>query len=358
MKHLLFLSLILVVLSGGVVHAQDEIEWQCPPEFAGQTLNVYNWSLYIGETTISNFEELCDVEVVYDVYDTTEVVISRLREGNPGYDVVFMSDFMITMMIEEGYLEPLDHTKIPNYTNIGDEFKDPAYDPGNAYSVPYLWGTTGLMVNTDVVTEPVTSWQQFFEYDGPVAWLDEATTLIAIGSIMTGHEPNPANEDEVIAARDYLIENGRNVRTISADIIPLMETGEVDMAIGYNGETFQLLEACQCDYFSYVIPAEGSNIYMDAMSVPVGARNPELAHVFIDFILDPHAGAEIANYVGYATPNQAVLDMDLIDPEYRDDPAIYLDSDVIRTLFYLEYNVDLELPILDAWDEVTLSVGE
>lgn len=353
---LLIASLVIVPVSS-VSLAQDEITWQCPPEFAGQTLNVYNWSLYIGETTIANFEELCDVEVVYDVYDTTEVVISRLREGNPGYDVVFMSDFMITMMVEEGYLEPLDYAKIPNYANIGDEFKDPAYDPGNAYSVPYLWGTTGLMVNTEVVTEPITSWTQFFEYDGPVAWLDEATTLIAVGSLMTGHAPNAANEAEVMDARDYLIANGGNVRTISANIIPLMETGEVDMAIGYSGEAYQLLDACQCDHFTYVIPGEGSNIYMDAMSIPVGAQNPDLAHAFIDFILDPVVGAEIATYIWYATPNQAVIDQSLVDQDYLDDPAISVDPDVVRTLFYLEYNIDLELPILDAWDEVTLSVG-
>lgn len=365
MKYLISTLLTLVLVAGALlgssVHssrAQDDIAWECPPEFAGQTLNVYNWSLYIGETTVPTFEELCDVEVVYDVYDTTEVVISRLREGNPGYDVVFMSDFMITMMIEEGYLEPLDYSKIPNFANIGAEFTDPAYDPGNAYSVPYLWGTTGIFVNTNEVTEPVTSWEQFFNYDGPVAWLDEATTMIALGALLTGHEPNPTSEEVVLEARDYLIEHGGNVRTISADIIPLMETGEVDMAIGYNGEAYQLLESCQCDYFSYVIPDEGSNIYMDAMSIPVGAQNPDLAHAFIDYILDPVVGAEIANYIVYATPNQAVLDADLVDPAYRNDPAIYLAPEVIETLFYLKNNIDLELAILDAWDEVTLTVGE
>ena len=361
MKRLAFAILIVSLLSmpvASVSRAQEDITWKCPPEFAGQTLNVYNWSLYIGETTITSFEELCGVDVIYDVYDTTEVVISRLREGNPGYDVIFMSDFMITMMIEEGYLEALDYTRIPNYANINDEFKDPAYDPGNAYSVPYLWGTTGLMVNTNLVTEPVTSWTQFFEYDGPVAWLEEATTLIAIGSLMTGHEPNPTNEADILDARDYLIANGGNVRTISANIIPLMETGEVAMAIGYNGEAYQLLDACQCDYFTYVIPEEGSNIYMDAMSIPVGAQNPDLAHAFIDYILDPVVGAEIATDIWYATPNQAVIDLGLVDQDYLNDPAIYVAPEVIENLFYLKNNIDLELPILDAWDEVTLSVGE
>jgi spermidine/putrescine transport system substrate-binding protein len=369
MKKLLFIVVVLAFVAAfapqtphqttPAAQAQEGIEWTCPPEFAGQTLNVYNWSLYIGEETIPTFEELCDVTVNYDVYDTTEIVISKLREGNPGYDVVFMSDFMITMMAEEGYLEELDLERIPNWVNIADAFKNPTYDPENRYSVPYQWGTSGIMYRTDAVEEEITSWQQLFDFDGAVAWLDEATTMIAVGLIMNDYEPNPNDEESIEVARDYLIENGGNVRTITAvDIITLLETGEIDMAVGYSGEAYQLLANCECDDFTYVIPEEGSNIYVDAMSIPVGGKNPDLAYVFIDYILDPHVGAAISNYIAYATPNQAALDMGLIDETYLENPVIYLPEEVIERLYFLEDRPELEQAILDAWDEITLSVGE
>jgi spermidine/putrescine transport system substrate-binding protein len=362
--HVLVLAcvvLLALVSVRGPSHtaAQEGIEWQCPPEFAGQTLNIYNWSLFIGEETIPTFEKLCDVEVVYDVFDTTEQVINRLREGNPGYDVVYLSDFMVTLMSSEGLLEPLDFSKIPNFANIGDEFKNPTYDPDNQYSVPYTWGTSGVAYNVNNVEGEVTSWQDLFDYDGPVAWLDDSATMLAIGLIMLGYDPNSTDESQIEEARDYLIEHSDNVKTIAvSDGQILLETGEVDMVILYSGELFQLASSCECDDFAYVIPEEGSNIYVDTMTIPVGARNPDLAHVYIDYILDPHVGAAIANDIGYATPNQQALDLDLILPEYRQDPIIYLPSEVIERLYYLELNPDIELARLDAWDEITLTVGE
>ncbi len=367
MKHLLIIVL-LVSLLGGILpfsstatpsaNAQDGIEWQCPEEFAGQTLNVYNWSLYIGEETIPTFESLCDVTVNYDVYDTADVIVTRLREGNPGYDVVFTSDYVTEAMIEEGYLVPLDFSLLPNFANISEQFLGEFFDPENEYSIPYLWGTTGLAYNTDRVEGDVDSWDDMFNHNGPVAWLDESPVILATGLLMLGYPPNPEDEDQIEEARDYLIENGGNVRTIaSVDAIQLMETGEVDMAIMYSGEAYQLLDACQCDNFSYVIPIEGANVYIDSVSIPTGARNTELAHAFIDFLMDPYVAADISNYLVYATPNQRVLDLGLVDPEILENPAVYLAPEVIERLYFIINNPDLELPILDAWDEIILSVG-
>ncbi|PJF43541.1 MAG: hypothetical protein CUN55_08580 [Phototrophicales bacterium] len=339
-------------------NAQDGIEWQCPEDFSGQTLNIFNWSLYIGEETIPTFEKLCDVTVNYDVYDTADVMLTRLREGNPGYDVVFMSDYMTQAMIEEGYLEPLDFSLLPNFENISEQFTGLFFDPENEYSVPYLWGTTALTYNINRVDDEVTSWADMFEYDGPVAWLDEPPDIIAIGLLMTGNPPNPENEEQIEEARDYLIEHGDNVRAIeSINLIQLMETGEVDMAIMYSGEAYQLIEACECDDFEYVIPVEGANIYIDSVSIPTGARNTRLAHAFIDYLMDPYVAAEISNTVIYASPNKKVEELGLIDPEIRENPAIYLEPEVIERLFFIQNNPDLEIAILDAWDEIILSVG-
>ncbi|MCB9436660.1 MAG: spermidine/putrescine ABC transporter substrate-binding protein [Anaerolineales bacterium] len=365
-RKLLILPLLLafVVLSVNVVpmpaQAQDasDIGWVCPEEFAGQQLNVFNWSLYISEAAIPNFEELCDVKVVYDTYDTTEAVFTRLREGNPGFDVVFLSDFMVTLMGEEDLLEPLDLDLIPNFANIGDEFKDPAYDPGNVYSVPYLWGSTGISYNVERVDE-ITSWNDLFDYDGPVAWMDEPTVMLGVALLMNGHDPNSVDSDEIAEARDYLIDKGGNVRTIAAsDGTFLLETGEVDIIVGYSGELFQILTNCECDDFAYAIPEEGGNIYVDTMTIPTGARNPELAHAFIDYMLDPVVGAANANEIGYASPNQVSIDMGLIDPSYLENGVIYLEPETIERLFYITQNPEGELDRLDAWDEVSLMVGE
>lgn len=364
-KHLiLLLTLTFMVLGLNMaplsIQAQDaaEIEWVCPEGFAGQQLNVFNWSLYISEDAIPNFERLCNVKVVYDTYDTTESVFTRLREGNPGYDVIFLSDFMVTLMAEEDLLMPLDLDKIPNFANIGDEFKDPAYDPSNVYSIPYLWGSTGISYNRNRVDE-ITSWEDMFNYNGPVAWLDEPTVMLAVGLLMNGYDPNSVDEDEIAEARDYLIENGGNVRTIAAsDGSFLLETGEVDIIVGYSGELFQVLMNCECDDFAYAIPEEGGNIYVDTMTIPVGAKNPALAHVFIDYMLDPLVGAVNANEIGYASPNRVSIEMELIDPDYLDNDVIYLSPEIIERLFYITQNPDGELARLDAWDEVSLLVGE
>lgn len=366
-KHLLIVVLLVSLIAGVLplttattptANAQDGIEWQCPEEFAGQTLNIFNWSLYIGEETIPTFEELCDVTVNYDVYDTADVLLTRLREGNPGYDVVFMSDYMTEAMIDEGYLEPLDYSLLPNFENISGQFLGQFFDPENEYSVPYLWGTTGLVYNNTRVDAAVTSWQDMFDYDGPVAWLDEPQVMLAVGLLLEGYPPNPEDEDQIADARDLLIENGGNVRTIeSINLIQLMETGEVDMAVLYSGEAYQLLEACECEDFTYVIPDEGANIYIDSVSIPTGARNIPLAHAFIDYLMDPQVAADISNYVVYASPNSQVEALGLIDPAILEDPVIYLEPEVIDRLFYIENNPELELPILDAWDEIILSVG-
>lgn len=363
----LFILFVLLTLVVGIVPAftlaqdDDEMEaWACPEGFEGQTLSVFNWSTYVADDTIPNFEELCGVEVVYDVYESNEAMLARIREGNPGYDIIVPSDYTIAIMADEGLLEPLDLEKIPNFANIGEQFVGAPYDSENQWSVPYQWGTVGVGYNlNEVEGAEILSWQQMFEHDGNVAWLEDPRAMIAIGLVMLGYDPNTGDLDEIAEARDFMIENSSNVVAIAADDGQvLLERGDVDITVEYSGDIFQIMDECECEDFGYAIPLEGSVVWIDNLAIPIDAPNVELAHVFIDYILDAHVGADISNYTAYASPNQAAIDMELIDEEYLNDTSIYPDEEISARLFFITEDADTEQDYLDAWDEIVIFSGQ
>lgn len=351
---LCFLFVIAVPLRGQEV----ETAWVCPDGFAGQTLNVYNWATYIGETTIADFEALCDVSVTYDVYESNEALIARLRQGNPGYDVAFPNEYAVAIMIRDGLLETLDINNIPNYANVAQVWQGFDFDPDTQYGVPYLWGTTGITYNKTVVTEEITSWMQFFEYDGRVAWLDDQRTMMSIALRVLGYDPNSADEEQIAEARAFLIENGSNVVAIADDDgDALLARGEIDIAVEYSGDIYQLLVDCECDDYAYVIPEEGSIADITLMVIPAGAPNPALAEVFMDYILDVQVGADIVNDTLYATPNQAAIDSELIPEDFLNNPAVFPSEEALENLWFLADLPDVEQAYNDAWDEILIFVG-
>lgn len=361
-KFLLVVSaLIVLVAVNGVLFAQDTVEiepWVCPSGYEGQQLSIYNWSTYVAEDTIANFEEACGVTVVYDVYESNEAMLARIGQGNPGYDILVPTDYIVALMIAEGMLEPLNYANIPNLANVSETLLNPPYDPGNVYSIPYQWGTIGIGYNVNEVGEEVTTWQQMFEYQGRVAWLEDVRAMLGIALNMLGYDPSTSNPDEIAEARDLLIANGGNVVAIAADDgQALLERGEVDMVIEYNGDIFQLIDDCECEDYAFIIPEEGAQMWVDNLVIPVGAPNKELAEVFIDYILHPQVGADISNYTAYATPNQVAIDNGLIDEELLDNPSIYPTDEVRERLFFTEDNPDGEQYFNDAWDEIKVLLG-
>lgn len=339
---------------------EDELEpWTCPEGFEGQTLSVYNWSTYVAEDTIPNFEELCGVTVEYDIYESNEAMLARIREGNPGYDIIVPSDYTIGLMADEGLLEPLDLEKIPNFEHVAEQFVGAPYDPENEYSVPYQWGTLGLGYNVNNVEGgEITSWADLFEHDGPVAWLESPNEMISIGLVMLGYDPNTTDLDEIAEATEYMIEHSENVVAIAEDDgQAMLERGDVDVTVEYSGDIFQIMDECECEDYGYIIPSEGTVVWIDNLAIPVDAPNVELAHVFIDYILDPQVGADISNYTAYGTPNGTALEMGLIDEELLEDTAIYPDEETSERLFYLLENPDTEQAILDSWDEIVIFAG-
>lgn len=367
---LLAVLLLVVAMMPSFTFAQDdELEaWVCPAGYAGQTLHVYNWSTYVADDTIPNFEKLCDVEVIYDVYESNESMFARIQQGNPGYDIVVPTDYIVAIMIEEGLLEELDLDLIPNFANIMPQFsEDRPYDPDNEFSVPYLWGTVGVGYNTEEVDTPITSWSQVFEYNGSVAWLEDHRAMISVGLILLGYDPNTTDSDEIAEARDFLIDNSSNVVAIAADDGQvLLEQGNVDITVEYSGDIFQIIDNCECEDFAYAIPDEGAVVWVDNLAIPKDAPNPELAHVFIDYILDPQVGADIANFTAYGSPNQVSIDAGLIDEEYLSNPAIYpvsiTNPDEAASsgagLYFIRELPDVEQDYLDAWDAIIIAARD
>lgn len=338
--------------------AQEEGSWTCPAGLEGQRLNVYNWTTYIAEDTVSNFEALCGVTVTYDTYPTEDDMLARIRQGNPGYDIVVPSGTIMSLMVNEGLLEPLDLENIPNVANVAETFLDLPFDPGNQYSLPYQWGTVGIGYNRTRVGGEITSWEEMFAYEGPVSWIEDVRGIMGVALLMAGFDPNSTNPDEIAAARDFLVENGSNVVYINQDDgQEVLLRGEADIVMEYSGDIFQIIDECACDDYAYVIPEEGTYFWVDNVAIPVGAPNKALAEVFIDYLLDPQVGADISNYTAYGSPNRAAIEAGLIDEALLNNPGIYPSEETEERLFSIVNDPEAEGLYNDAWDEVKIFVG-
>ena len=341
---------------GGVAAAQD---WTCPEGYEGQSLSIYNWTTYIAEDTVSNFEKLCDVSVTYDTFPTDDDMLARIRQGNPGYDVVVPSATTLTTMIAEGLVEPIDKANIPNFANVDRTFAGLPFDPDNSYSVPYQWGTIGIGYNREAVGGDITTWDDVFSYDGAVSWLEDVRPMLGVGLLKLGYDPNSSNPGEVNEAKDYLVDNSANVVYINQDDgQEVLVRGEADIVVEYSGDIFQIIDECECDTYAYVIPEDGANFWIDNLAVPVDAPNPALAEVFMDYILDAQVGADISNYTAYGSPNTAATEAGLIDAELLADPGIYPSEETRAGLFFVEQDAEREELYNQAWDELRIFVGE
>lgn len=365
MKQLLVMVFLVAALAFSLplANAQDEydpskIAWTCPEGFEGQTLSIYNWATYIGSNTIRTFEELCDVKIVYDVYDSNEAMVARLRQGNPGYDIAFPNDYIIPLMIRENLLLEVDLTHIPNIANVSDAWRDMAFDPDNLYTVPYVWGTTGIAYNVNRVNTPPRTWMDFFTYEGKIAWINDSRTMLSVALNTLGYDPNSVDPDEIIAARDFLIEHADNVIAVASDDgQALLERGEVDMVIEYGGDIFQLTIDCECEDYAYMLPEDGSVLDIATMVRLADAPNPDLALVFMDYVLDPYVNGQIVNEIAYPTANQAAIDGGFVDDSLLNDPLVFPDLENTQNSWFLDYIADADVFYNNAWDETLILIG-
>jgi spermidine/putrescine-binding protein len=321
-------------------------------------LYVFNWSDYIDEELLPMYEEETGVHVIYDTYDSNEDLLAKLQAGATGYDVVFPSDYMVAQMIELGLLAELDLNNIPNFQYVADFNKNPAYDPGNQYSVPYFWGTTGIGYDTSVVDPPPDSWAWIFDpevvcqyQDGGVNVLDDERELIGAALKYLGYSLNDGDETHLNAARDVLLAAKPCWKTFdSAGYIDnLMIPGEIVLTQGWNGDVF--VAAADNENWAYVMPKEGGTVWQDNMTIPASSTRKATAENFINWMLEPHHAAQNTNYVWYASPVEAAKEY--IDQDILDDPSIYLDDETISRLEWIE---PLPGDVLSIWDRVWTEV--
>lgn len=313
-------------------------------------LNFYNWDTYIGEDTLSNFQEATGITPRMDLFADNDELFAKLKDGNPGYDVIVPTNDYVERMIQANMLEQLDHDKIPNFANVGTAFQDGAFDPGRKFSMPYMWGTIALGYRISEVEggEAPLSWAALYDsdqYAGRVSLLGDAQNVIGHALKYLGYSLNSSNAAEIKQAEELIIANKKNIKVFADDNgQDLLAAGEVDLAQEWNGDILQVME--EDDDISLTVPQEGGLLWQDCLCVPTGAPHPENAHAFINFLLDAEEGKDIAEYIYYATPNAAAKA--LTDPEYSENPAIFPTDEVLAKC---EPAVFLGQDVTKMWDE-------
>lgn len=289
-----------------------------------------------------------------DLYESNEEMIAKLQAGGVSqYDLIFPSDFYVPSIIQLRLVQPLDHGKLPNLRNLDDKFKNPPFDPGNRYSVAYQWGTTGLVYRKDKVGKP-ESWAVLFrDPKAPFILMDSPREMLGNALKYLGYSVNTKNPKEVQAAGQLLLQTKRSRYFLGFEGgvggKNRVVAGAAAYAVVYNGDAVKAADE-NPGKVDFAIPKEGATLWVDSMMIPAKAPNPEAAHLFINFILDPKVGAQLSNFNRYATPNKAALPY--INPADRKNPAIYPSSELMKRLeFILDLGKDNRI-----YDEVWTAV--
>ncbi|MCF6751700.1 polyamine ABC transporter substrate-binding protein [Pseudomonas stutzeri] len=335
-------TLLAMTLAGAVAGAAQAQE---------KVLHVYNWSDYIAEDTLENFTKETGIKVVYDVFDSNEVLEAKLLAGSSGYDVVVPSNPFLAKQIKAGVFQKLDKSKLSNWENLDKSLLkalDPS-DPGNQYAIPYMWGTIGIGYNVDKVkavlgdNAPVDSWDLVFKPENieklkvcGVSFLDSPTEILPAALHYLGYAPDSGKADELKKAEELFMQIRPHVAYFhSSKYISDLANGETCVAIGYSGDIYQAKaraeEAKNGVNVGYKIPKEGAGSFFDMVAIPADAKSVENAHVFINYLMKPEVMASITDYVQF--PNANAASTPLVAEAIRTDPGIYPSQEVLQKLY-------------------------
>lgn len=325
-------------------------------------LNLYNWVEYIDPAIKDQFQAECGVEVIEDNFDSNETLLAKLQAGGANYDVIVPSDYMVDIMIGEGVLQPLDFSVITNVSYFGSTFTHQYFDPDQAYTVPYFFGTSGFAVDTSVVPDPVASWALVFEPSsevcGKISMLDDQRETLGAALMYLGYSINDTDPAHLEEAKNLLIAQSECVKAYDSQTNDdLIIQGETWVGHMWTGDAILagLPDLGGREEIVYVIPREGCTIWQDNLAIPVGAPNAYTAMVFINFLSDPQIAAANAEFVGYGSPNEAAYEF--INPEIMADEGIYPNDETFATLQWIE-DVGDSLELYDRiWTEFKAAIG-
>ncbi len=336
-----------------------------------KVVHVYNWSDYIGENVLDEFTKATGIKVVYDVFDSNDILETKLLAGGTGYDVVVPSATFLARQIQAGVFQPLDKSKLPNLTHQWDEISNQLakkYDPGNEYAVNYMWGTTGIGYNVGKIEErmpdaPVNSWAMVFDpdvvskfADCGVYMLDASDEILPAALNYLGKDPDSKDPKELEEAA-ALIEKVRPYvqKFHSSEYIEALANGNICLAVGWSGDVLQArdraAEAGGDTEIAYVIPKEGAGMWFDNFAIPADAPHLEEAYAFINFMIDPKIAAENSNYVYYANGNKG--SQEFLNEDVIGDTAIYPDEETMARLFTLTpYDPKVQRVVTRLWTKI------
>ncbi|AWZ48581.1 spermidine/putrescine ABC transporter substrate-binding protein [Clostridiaceae bacterium 14S0207] len=291
-------------------------------------LKVYNWGDYIDKSLLKEFENKYNIKVIYGEYATNEEMFVKLRNSPGQYDVVVPSDYMITKMIKEGLLEKLDFKNIPNYKDIDPQLKNLPFDPKNEYSVPYMWGTLGIVYNTGLIKDNIKGWKDLWnpKYKDQILMVDSQRDSVGVALKMLGYSMNTTNLKELEKAKNALIKQKDLVHAYVGDEVKdQMVEEEAAMAVVWSGDAMTIKETNP--KLKYVIPEEGANLWFDNLVIPKGTKHKKEAELFINFMTGAEASKKNVEYIGYSTPNLKAKAM--LPEEIRENPSAYPSKEVI-----------------------------
>lgn len=338
---LVLLMLSLVVLSAVLTGCGKE----------KPTLYVYNWGDYIDEEILGEFEKEFGMKIVYDTFSTNEDMYVKIKSGGSSYDLIFPSDYMLTRMLEENMLEKIDLNKVPNYKHLDPRLMGTVYDPGNDYSLPYLWGTLGIVYNTTMVDGEITSWDDLWDpkYAKEILMLDSQRDSIGAALLKLGYSVNTRDLGELAEAGQLLKDQKALVLAyVLDDGKDKMVSGEATLALTWSGEAVYAIS--ENEDLAYVIPEGRANVWFDVMAIPKGAKNVDGALKFMDFLNRPEIALRNTEYVGYATPNLAARAM--LPEEVQNDRQAYPSDEDIRDAEFFVHLGDSLRDYDRIWTEV------
>jgi spermidine/putrescine-binding protein len=307
--HVLAILAVLLAACGGAAR-----------QAASTELNLYAWSEYIPQSLLDSFSKDTGIKVNYDTYSSNEELIAKLQAGASGYDVIIPSDYTVDILRKQDMLDPIDLAQIPNFKNIDDRFKNPEYDPGNKYTVPYQWGTVGLAYDTTKVTNPPTRWADMWDpaYKGQIVLLDDEREVLGMVLTVLGYDKNSTDPKQLEEAKQKFLALKDNIKLYDSDSPKTaLLSGEVLLGLVWNGEG--AIAHAENPNITYICPEEGCGIWFDNLAVPKGAPHKDAAFKFLNYILDAKNSIEITKAFPYSNPNKAALDYwKTVDPAAYD----------------------------------------